>query len=106
MFPSTTTDSPARRPSEGDPSRRPSLGERRSLSDLMRGALDTALEFATLGEANLPRAASRPAPPAPFRDHPHRQALARPSRPRRDGAIRPRAQVCTAPVPSHPPRSQ
>jgi hypothetical protein len=82
MFPSTTTESPTRR----------------SLSDLMRGALGTALEFATLGEANLPQADSRPAPPAPHSEHPHRRALARPSRPRRDGAVRPRAQVCTAPV--------
>jgi len=97
MFPSTTTDSPTRRSPQS---------ERRSFSDLMRGALDTALEFATLGEAGLSQAASRPAAPALHRDHPHRRALVRPSRPRRDGAIRPRAQVCTAPVPSHPPRSQ
>jgi hypothetical protein len=96
MFPSTTTESPTRR----------SASDRRSLSDLMRGALGTALEFATLGEATIPQAEDRPAPPAPFSEHPHRRALARPSRPRRDGAIRPRAQVCTAPVPSHQPRAQ
>jgi hypothetical protein len=114
MFPSTTTDSPTGRPSAGEPgapsagapTRRLTPDARRSLSDLMRGALETALEFATLGEATLSQAGSRPAPPAPLGDHPHRRALRRPSRPRRDGAIRPRAQVCTAPVPSHPPRSQ
>ena len=82
MFPSTTT---------------PTL-TRRSLRELMRGALGTALEFATLGEANLDGSPSRPAPPAHVLEHPHRQALRRPSRPRRAGAPPARAQVCTAPV--------
>jgi hypothetical protein len=82
MFPSTTT---------------PTL-TRRSLRELMRGALGTALEFATLGEANLDGSPSRPAPPAHVLEHPHRQALRRPLRPRRAGAPPARAQVCTAPV--------
>jgi hypothetical protein len=83
MFPSSTIDSPARR----------------SFRELMRGALGSALEFATLGEATIPdvpRAA--PATPAPSREHPHRRALVRPSRPRRPGAVPPRPPVCTMPV--------
>jgi hypothetical protein len=123
MFPSMTTEAlsrgltggpsaggavgPATRSAGAKTVRTPSGPSRRSLADLMRGALGTALEFATLGEATFPQAGSdQPAPPAPSREHPHRRALVRPSRPRRDGAIRPRAQVCTAPVPSHPPRPQ
>ena len=54
MFPSTTTDHPTRR----------------SLRELMRGALGTALEFATLGEATLAGPPSRPAPPAHVRRTP------------------------------------
>ena len=89
MFPSSTTiDRPARR----------------SVAELMRGAVGTALEFATLGEATLAGHALAQAAPPPttslpevsFREHPHRQALVRPRRPRRDGAVPPRAPVCTA----------
>jgi hypothetical protein len=93
MFPSPTTDSPTRR----------------SLRELMRGALGTALEFATLGEATLDGSPVAPVPsgepatvdasshrgPHPRFEHPHRQALVRPRRPRRDGAVPPRVPVCT-----------
>jgi hypothetical protein len=83
MFPPSTTDSQTRR----------------SLRELMRGALGTALEFATLGEASFPdEPSSRPVAPAHVVEHPHRQALRRPTRPRRAGAPPARAQVCTAPV--------
>ena len=90
MFPSPTIDRPARR----------------SVKELMRGALGSALEFATLGEASLSGSASElPAPPAPsVREHPHRMPLVRPRRPRRDGAVPPRAPVCTAPVSMRSPR--
>jgi hypothetical protein len=74
MFPSTTIDRPSHR----------------SVRELMKGALGTALEFATLGEATL--GAPAPAPPV---DHPHRQALVRPRRPRRPGAGPARPSVCT-----------
>ncbi len=86
MFPSPTIDHPAR-----------------SIRERMRGALDSALEFATLGEATLDGLSSRtPVAPVHAREHPHRRALVRPTRPRRDGAIPPRAPVCTAPVSSTP----
>ena len=76
MFPTTPTPTP-----------------RRSVRDAMRGAFGTALEFATLGEATLTdRPASTVAP------HPHRRPLTRTIRPRRDGAVRARACVCTQPV--------
>lgn len=90
MFPSPTIDRPARR----------------SVAELMRGAVGTALEFATLGEASLAGStATDVAPPARIRrEHPHRQPLVRPRRPRRDGAVPPRAPVCTAPVPRVPAR--
>lgn len=87
MFPSTTIESPARR----------------SFRELMRGALGTAIEFATLGEATIAGATSKEeqtVPPTPQSNHPHRRALSRPSRPRRPGAVPPRHPVCTAPVPS------
>src|SRR3954451_677145 len=88
MFPSsTTTDNLARR----------------SLRELLRGALEVALEFATLGEATLAQPPSRPAPPVHVSEHPHRRALVRPSRPRRAGAVPARAQVCTAPVSARAP---
>jgi hypothetical protein len=93
MFPTLTT----RRPNK------------RSLRELVRGAMDTALEFATLGEATLDRtdglqAASGPAPAhiarsaAPTAAHPHRRRLTRQRSPRRGGTVRPRAQVCRTPV--------
>ena len=91
MFPSPTIDRPARR----------------SVKQLVRGALGTAIEFATLGEASLASApaasaATQPTAPSPLMAHPHRQALVRPRRPRRDGAVPPRAPVCTASVPKAP----
>lgn len=81
MFPPTTTRQP-----------------KRSLRELMRGAVGTALEFATLGEATLAPAHPRPAAPAPGPEHPHRRSLARVPRARRAGMTPPRAQVCTSPV--------
>src|SRR5919199_689188 len=94
MFPPLTT----RRPPE------------RSLRELMRGAVDAALAFATLGEATAPSQASpRPAaapPPAdpprpataPTSEHPHRRQVGRSARRRRPGGVAPRAQVCVTPV--------
>jgi hypothetical protein len=102
---------------------------KRSLAELMRGALDSALEFATLGEASLPGPAERPLPqvdvappamtaapagaplgrpepPVPPREHPHRRPLSRrPARARRTGAIPARVQPCLSPVHT-PPASQ
>ncbi len=130
MFPSTTTEGPARR----------------SLSEFLRDALGTAIEFATLGEATIDtdaaakvrfvraeEAVMAPVPlpsslfgeafaahrlgdhpaltgrgaaaPTAVAEHPHHRALARPVRPRRPGAVPPRAPVCTAPaVPAGPQR--
>src|SRR5690348_17444834 len=51
-------------------------------SELVREAVDTAAAFATLGEAQVAERASRPAPTAPTRVHPHRRPLGR--HPRRD----------------------
>jgi len=93
MFPTLT----ARRPNK------------RSLRELVRGAVGTALEFATLGEATLGSAAARqPAPQpdlmrhgrpsAPTAAHPHRRRINRQPRARRPGAVGPRAQVCRTPV--------
>jgi len=93
MFPELTT----RRPTK------------RSLRELVRGAVGTALEFATLGEATLgpapaPQQAPRPAtgrqarPAAPTAVHPHRRRIARQLHPRRGGSVRPRAQACRTPV--------
>src|SRR5918992_396714 len=93
MFPALTT----RRPNK------------RSLSELVRGAVGTALEFATLGEATLdpvhraepaPRPVRAPAarPAAPTAAHPHRRRLTRQPTPRRGGTVRPRAHVCRTPV--------
>ncbi len=81
MFPPTTTRQP-----------------KRSLRELMRGAVGTALEFATLGEATIAPAQQRPAAPAPGREHPHRRSLDRVPRARRGCMTPPRAQVCTSPV--------
>ena len=97
MFPELTT----RRPTK------------RSLRELVRGAVGTALEFATLGEATLGPAPAREAahrPPqvgsgwpaaaqaAPTAVHPHRRHIARQLHPRRGGSVRPRAQACRTPV--------
>ncbi len=92
MFPELTT----RRPNK------------RSLRELVRGAVGTALEFATLGEATLDSAVRRtgspagPArsarPAAPTAAHPHRRRLTRQPPARRGGTVRPRAQVCRTPV--------
>jgi hypothetical protein len=86
MFPPTTNRQP-----------------KRSLRELMRGAVGTALEFATLGEATIASPQPRPAPPAPGREHPHRRSLERAPRTRRRAGMTPaRAQVCTTPVPKPP----
>src|SRR5215212_3347152 len=71
---------------------------KRSLRELVRGAVDTALEFATLGEATTPRPSPRP-DAAPRPEHPHRRPLDRHPRRRRPGMVRPRAQVCLSPLP-------
>jgi hypothetical protein len=88
-------------------SRRP---QKRSLGALVRDAVDTALAFATLGEATSqgfvkePAAApSETAPPrspatAPGAEHPHRRQVGSIQRRRRPGESAPRAQVCVTPV--------
>ncbi|MDA0141392.1 hypothetical protein [Solirubrobacter deserti] len=70
---------------------------KRSLRELVRGAMDTALEFVTLGEAN--RATMTESSPAPTVEHPHRRTLdhRRKSR-KRPGMVPARPQVCTSPV--------
>jgi hypothetical protein len=78
----------------------PSMTERRqnkrSLRELVRGAMDTALELVTLGEA---RAHSNHESPAPTVVHPHRRQLDhRRSRRKRQGMVPARPQVCTSPV--------
>ncbi|HYN52590.1 MAG TPA: hypothetical protein VES62_16830 [Thermoleophilaceae bacterium] len=70
----------------------------RSLRELVRGAVDTALEFATLGEASVAAPAIRPAPAAPTPENPHRRRFDRHPRTRRPGMVRPRAQACVSPV--------
>jgi hypothetical protein len=69
---------------------------KRSFRELMRGAMDTALEFVTLGEATAP-APTTPAP-APTAGHPHRRGLDHRRRRARPGMVAPRPQVCTTPV--------
>jgi len=60
MFPPTTTGRP----------------KKRSLRELVREAVQTAAEFATLGEAQAPeRESRRGSPTAPTRVHPHRRPL-------------------------------
>jgi hypothetical protein len=77
----------------------PSMIERRqnkrSLRALVRGAMDTALELVTLGEAYAPAPTT---PPAPTAGHPHRRPLDHRRRRRRPGTVAPRPQVCTTPV--------
>jgi hypothetical protein len=88
MFPPTTTGRP----------------QKRSFRELVREAVQTAAEFATLGEAQAPERAltRREAPTAPTRVHPHRRPLGRHPRRRRPGPATPRAQVCITPVPHRP----
>jgi hypothetical protein len=78
------------------PSMIDSRQNKRSLRELVRGAMDTALELVTLGEA------ARPAPTtpafAPTAGHPHRRPLGHRRRRRRPGKVAPRPQVCTTPV--------
>ena len=87
-------------------SRRP---QKRSFGALVRDAVDTALAFATLGEATSQgfveeptatpaSAAPRQASSAPSTEHPHRRQVGRTPRRRRPGESAPRAQVCVTPV--------
>jgi hypothetical protein len=77
----------------------PSMTDRRqnkrSLLELVRGAMDTALEFVTLGEAHMP---AQTTPAAPTAVHPHRRALDHRRSRRRPGMVPPRPQVCLTPV--------
>jgi hypothetical protein len=93
-------------------SRRP---QKRSFRALVRDAVDTALAFATLGEATsqgfveepvaapAPAASVRQAPTAPGTEHPHRRQIGRTPRRHRQGRVAPRTQVCVSPVhrPAH-----
>ena len=84
--------------------------QKRSFRALVRDAVDTALAFATLGEATSqgfveePTAApseaagSRPPVTAPGAEHPHRRQVVSTPRKRRPGESAPRAQVCVTPV--------
>ena len=88
-------------------SRRP---QKRSFGALVRDAVDTALAFATLGEATSqgfveePVAApdtvavARQASTAPSTEHPHRRQVVSTPRKRRPGRVAPRTQVCVSPV--------
>jgi hypothetical protein len=90
MFPTMTT-------------RRP---KKRSLRELVREAVGTAVELATLGEATLPvRTSDRGPSTAPRSEHPHRRQLGHHPRARRPGTVSPRAQVCRSPV-NHRPAQQ
>jgi hypothetical protein len=89
MFPTMTT-------------RRP---KKRSLREMMREAVGTAVELATLGEATLPAPDRRGEPTAPILEHPHRRHPVRHHpRSRRPGTVAPRAQVCVSPVSLRPDR--
>ncbi len=82
---------------------------KRSLRELLRAAVDTALEFATLGEATLsagPPARPAAEPPAAVPSHPHRRPAGRRRRARRPGGVGPRAQLCTAPLAGRRPRAR
>jgi hypothetical protein len=95
MFPSLTSNGKRARLFPSALSPRLTADHKRSpLSAMVRGAVDAALEFATLGEAT----AAAPAAGAPGSEHPHRSRLPRSVRTRRDGSVTPRAQVCLAPV--------
>jgi hypothetical protein len=88
-------------------SRRP---QKRSFGALVRDAVDTALAFATLGEATsqgfveepaaTPSGAAgvRRASTAPSAEHPHRRQVVSTPRRRRLGRVAPRTQVCVTPV--------
>lgn len=101
MFSPATTQRPAQRITR-ERVHVPEKGTRRSLRELVRDAVDTAIEFATLGEANLSRPPKRLAPPAPHREHPHRRRLDRRTRARRAGTVPGRAHACTTPTHSPP----
>src|SRR3954462_11675765 len=77
----------------------PSMTDRRqnkrSLRELVRGAMDTALELVTLGEATL---SAPTTPPAPTAVHPHRRTLGHRRSRRRPGMVPPRPQVGLTPV--------
>lgn len=70
----------------------------RSLRELVREAVETAAELATLGEAGTPKPDRHDVPSAPTFEHPHRRPLRRHPPARRPGRVAPRAQVCVAPV--------
>ena len=83
--------------------------QKRSFRALVRDAVDTALAFATLGEATSQGFVKEPAAPtqaatqrqastAPSTEHPHRRQIGRIQRRRRPGESAPRAQVCVTPV--------
>ena len=72
--------------------------QKRSLRELVRGAVDTAIVFATLGEATAADRLRQPRPTAPTYEHPHRRLVGRHPRRRRPGGAAPRAQVCLTPV--------
>ena len=88
-------------------SRRP---QKRSFGALVRAAVDTALVFATLGEASSQgfveepaatpsgAAVARRASTAPSTEHPHRRQVVSTPRWRRPGRVAPRTQVCVSPV--------
>jgi hypothetical protein len=81
------------------PSMTDSRPNKRSLRELMRGAMDTALELVTLGEATALTRQPAPPAPAPTPEHPHRRRqLGHHRRKRRPGMVAPRPQVCTTPV--------
>jgi hypothetical protein len=70
----------------------------------LRKAVDLAVAFATLADAEPSESPRAPVDPA---DHPHRTPLRPTSRPRRPGEAVRRVEVCTAPVnrqPADPPR--
>lgn len=96
MFSPATIQPPTKRITH-EPLRDPIGVRRRSLRELVRDAVDTAIEFATLGEATLSRPAMPAVPPAPHREHPHRRPDRRP-RARRAGTLPARTQVCTTPT--------
>jgi hypothetical protein len=79
--------------------------KKRSLREKVREAVDTAVEFATLGEATLPPHDKQREPSAPMSEHPHRRRLGHHPRTRRPGTVSARAQVCISPVPHRTARA-
>ena len=70
----------------------------------LRKAVDLAVAFATLADAEPSESPRAPVDPA---DHPHRMPLRPALRPRRPGEAVRRVEVCSAPVnrqPAAPPR--